>query len=225
MERGVVAVSSPRKNSAGKKALMVMLLGVILMSLGNLLWGDGFALRTTDQKGYHKYKKGEFKQASKLFSDPMWRGISYAKAGDFEEAANVFSGIQTQAGHYNYGNALVMLGKYAAAIEAYDKALALGPNEDAKTNRAIAEARMKALDFEGGNMTDGKIGSDGITFEKGKGSPQEDAGEEVVQGAALDDAQMREVWLRKVQTKPADFLKVKFMYQDAAASTEGGKNE
>ncbi|MFC4992405.1 hypothetical protein [Rubritalea tangerina] len=44
---------------------------------------------------------------------------------------------------------------------------------------------------------------------------------EVVEGGKLSDAEMREVWLRKVQTKPADFLKVKFMYQDARKGGEG----
>lgn len=222
MEKGVESMSAEAKKIPTKKPLIVLAAGVGLLCVGNFLWGDGFALRTMDQKAYASYQKGDFQQAAEQFSDPNWRGIAYAKAGDFEEAANVFSGIQTVQGFYNHGNALVMLGKYSAAIEVYDKALALGPNEDAKTNRAIAEARMKALDFEGGNMTDGKIGSDGITFEKGKGAPNEDAGEEVVQGGDLNDAQMREVWLRKVQTQPADFLKVKFMYQDAATSTEGG---
>ncbi|MGJ8672775.1 tetratricopeptide repeat protein [Rubritalea sp.] len=201
------------------------LVGAVLLCLGNLIWGDGFALRTADQKGYGQYKKGEYEQATEQFSSPMWRGLSLARAANFKESANVFSGIQTAEGFYNYGTSLVMLGKYSAAIEAYDKALALGPSEDASTNRAIAEARMKALDFEGGNMTDGMIGSDGITFDKGKGPPKEDAGEEVVQGGKLNDAQMREVWLRKVQTKPADFLKVKFMYQNAEPKAEGGTNE
>ncbi|MFC5050772.1 tetratricopeptide repeat protein [Rubritalea spongiae] len=218
-------MSGDRKKFAGKWFSMVLLLGVVLLCLGNVILGNGFALRTADQKGYAAYKKENFKGAAEKFAEPMWKGISCAKAGDYEEAANVFSGIQTADGFYNYGNSLVMLGKYSAAIEVYDKAIALGPNEDAEVNRRIAEARMKALEFEGGNMTGGKMGADGITFEKGKGPASEDAGEETVQGAKMDDAQMREVWLRKVQTKPADFLKVKFMYQDAAAEPEGDTNE
>ncbi|WP_169334358.1 tetratricopeptide repeat protein [Rubritalea marina] len=189
----------------------------------NLLLGNGFALRTADQGAYADFEKENYQEAAEGFADAQWRGAAYFRAGAFKEAANVFSGIQSAEGYYNYGNSLVMLGKYQAAIEAYDRALAAGPDADASRNRSIAEARMKALDFEGGNMTDGKIGADGITFEQGKGSSEQDAGEEVVQGAQLDDAQMREVWLRKVQTKPADFLKVKFMYQDAARQEKGGQ--
>lgn len=204
----------------GKLEVRSAVVGAVVLTILYVIWGNGFALRTSDQKAYGDFKEAKYAEAAEQFSDPLWRGVSLYRAGDFEAAANVFSGVQSADGFYNYGNSLVMLGKYVAAIEAYDKALALGENPDASTNRAIAEARMKALDFDGGNMTDGKIGSDGITFEKGKGAPKEDAGEEVVQGGELNDAQMREIWLRKVQTKPADFLKVKFMYQDAAPKND-----
>lgn len=206
-----------------RSSYKVALAGAILLTVVYALYGGGFALRTADQRAYASYKKESYVAAAEQFSDSMWRGVSYFKQGDFKKAAAVFSGIQSADGFYNHGNSLVMLGKYADAISSYDRALALGPHADAEFNRTIAKDRMDALDFEGGNMTDGKIGSDGITFEKGTSS--EDAGEEVVEGAKLDDAQMREVWLRKVQTKPADFLKSKFMYQDAVKSQPGGEGE
>ena len=212
-----------RKKEKGKSLYQYALAGAILLTVVYALYGGGFALRTADQRAYTSYKKESYVAAAEQFSDPMWRGVSYFKQGDFKKSAAVFSGIQSADGFYNHGNALVMLGKYADAILSYDKALALGSHADAELNRTIARARMDALDFEGGNMTDGKIGSDGITFEKGTSS--EDAGEEVVEGGKLDDAQMREVWLRKVQTKPADFLKSKFMYQDAVKSQQGGEGE
>ncbi|MFD2158738.1 tol-pal system YbgF family protein [Rubritalea tangerina] len=148
----------------------------------HLFFGGGFALRTADQKAYAAFHGGEYVRAAEGFADPMWRGVAYFKAGDFKQAAKVFSGIRTAEGHYNHGNALMMLGKYDGAIGSYDNAISMGAGEDAKVNRAIAEARKKALDFDGGNMTDGKIGSDGITFEQGNNDPSEDAGEEVVEG-------------------------------------------
>lgn len=201
----------------------IAVVGALILTVAYGIWGDGFALRTADQKAYSEYQKGSYVQAAEQFSDPMWRGVCYFKEGDFKKAVSVFSGIQSAEGFYNHGNSLVMLGKYADAITSYDKALALGPHDDAEFNRMVAKTRMEALDFEGGNMTDGKIGSDGITFEKGTSS--DDAGEEVVEGGPLDDAQMREVWLRKVQTKPADFLKSKFMYQEAVKPQQGGESE
>ena len=75
-------------------------------------------------------------------------------------------------------------------------------------------------------MTDGKLegNTNEIVFDKGKGA-QEAADEVEVDGGGMDDTRVREVWLRKVQTKPADFLKSKFMYQNSVKSQQGGKDE
>lgn len=215
-----------RKKGKGKRLYSVMLGGAVILTTDYAIWGDGFALRTADQKAYAEYESGSYLDAAEQFSDPMWRGVSSFKEGDFKKAVSVFSGIQSAEGFYNHGNSLVMLGKYADAIASYDKALALGPHENAKFNRMVAKTRMEALDFEGGNMTDGKLegNTNDIVFDKGKGS-QEEAEEVQVEGGIPDDAQMREVWLRKVQTKPADFLKSKFMYQEALTPQQGGEGE
>ena len=44
-------------------------------------------------------------------------------------------------------------------------------------------------------------------------------------GEKLSDEELREVWLRQVQTKPADFLRAKFAYQHAMrqAKPEGSE--
>ena len=39
----------------------------------------------------------------------------------------------------------------------------------------------------------------------------------------LSDSEMQALWLRRVQTKPADFLKAKFAYQLSAREQEGGE--
>jgi Ca-activated chloride channel family protein len=67
-------------------------------------------------------------------------------------------------------------------------------------------------------MGDQKLGADDITFDKGQ---NRDGQETEAEGEPqLSDAEMQALWLRRVQTKPADFLKAKFAYQlatDAAA--------
>lgn len=63
-------------------------------------------------------------------------------------------------------------------------------------------------------MTGGKLGADEIVFGKGKSDPAAD--EEVVEGSQeLSDSEYQSLWLRNVQTKPADFLRSKFAYQHA----------
>ncbi len=215
-----------RKKGKGKSPHTYAVAGALVLTISYSIWGDGFSLRTADQKAYALYSDGQYEQATEQFSDPMWRGVSAFKQGDFKKAASVFSGIQSAEGFYNHGNSLAMLGKYADAIVSYDKALALGPHADAEFNRLVAKTTMEALDFDGGNMTDGKLegNTNDIVFDKGKGS-QEEAEEVEVDGGPVDDARMREVWLRKVQTKPANFLKSKFMYQDSVKPQQGGEDE
>ena len=63
-------------------------------------------------------------------------------------------------------------------------------------------------------MTGGKLGADEIVFDQGKPSPS--AGEEPVEGGKeTTDAELRSIWLRQVQTRPADFLRAKFAQQYA----------
>ncbi|HIE98204.1 MAG: hypothetical protein ABGZ53_25045 [Fuerstiella sp.] len=42
-------------------------------------------------------------------------------------------------------------------------------------------------------------------------------------GQPLSDSAMQALWLRRVQTKPADFLKAKFAYQLATGDQKGGE--
>ena len=64
------------------------------------------------------------------------------------------------------------------------------------------------------------MSADEIVFEKGK--PPLSAGEEQVEGGSeATDAELRSIWLRQVQTKPADFLRAKFAQQYATRKSGG----
>lgn len=174
-------------------------------------------LLTADQRGQLLYRKGDFAGAAETFTDPRRRGAALFRTGDFKQAAALFSGFDTAEGAYNHGNALVMQGLYEDAIPRYQRALQLRPGwSDAEINLAIAQEGAERLKKTGGDMTGGQMGADEITFTKGD-PPQPDAGEEVVETPIpLDEASKRALWLRKVQTQPADFLRSKFAYQAAA---------
>ncbi len=194
-----------------------------LITLAVLAAGYGFVsgeltVLTPDQKGYALFEKGRFKEAAEQFNDPMWQGAAYFEAGQFDKAAGFFAGYDSADAAFNQGNSLVMLGKYEDAIERYERALELRPDwSNASTNLAIAKARAERVKKEGSDMTGGRLGADEIVFTKGKSTA--DAGEEEVEGGQkLSDAEMRAMWLRNVQTKPADFLRAKFAYQQAMSS-------
>lgn len=187
-------------------------LGVVALGL-LLLTSDG--LRTPDQKGYALYSKLEYENASEIFTDSYWRAIALYRDGKFKEAGGIFAGFDTAEGAFNHGNALLFQGNYNEAAERYERALELRPGwEDATINRDIARARAAALDFEGANMTDGKIGADDFVINNNPSQNQSDNDQtETVESTQMSDAELRAVWLRQVQTNPADFLRSKFSYQ------------
>ncbi len=170
---------------------------------------------TPDQQGARLMRAGEYSRAAELFSDPYRRGEALYRDGQFEKAASAFAQINTAAGHFNRANALVMLGKYQEAVMAYDRALEIEPGwSAAEENREIARLRAERLETEGGDMTGGMLGADDISIDTGgknESSKQEPI--DMADGPPLSDTAMRELWLRRIQTKPADFLRSKFAYQ------------
>ncbi|MCB9769393.1 MAG: tetratricopeptide repeat protein [Candidatus Omnitrophica bacterium] len=174
---------------------------------------------TPDQKGQVLMNRGEFKKAAEIFRDPYRRGVAWFRAGEFEKAEQDFARIATPQAEYNRGNCLVMRGKYDQAVERYDRALKLKPEfEDAKKNRAIAVARSKLINKKGGDAGDQRLGADKIVFDKDKKSGGQKT--EIQKNQLMSAAAMQAMWLRKVQTKPEDFLRAKFAYQEANPESE-----
>lgn len=205
-----------------KRLVLTGVLGLLVVAISYGFISGNISLLTNDQRGYYYYQAGLYEDASRHFTDSMWRGAALFRGGKFEEAAGVFSGYDTPQAAFNHGNSLVMLGKYTEAVERYERALQLKPNwEAAENNREIARGRAQMLKKEGGEMTGGKLGADEIVFSKTK-SNREEGENEVVEGQQMSDMELRTMWLRNVQTKPADFLRAKFSYQVAMQESFAG---
>lgn len=167
---------------------------------------------TPDQQGQRLMDCGEFAPAAETFREPMRIGVAWFRAGEFEKAEQAFARVGSPESEYNRGNCLMMLGKYEAAVKRFDVALAERPEwNDAIVNRDIAAARAKMLEAKGGDMGDQKIGADEIRFDKNKPAGGEDT--QVSSEQVISDSTMQALWLRRVQTKPAEFLKAKFAFQ------------
>ena len=171
---------------------------------------------TADQQGDRLMAQGDFSDAADRYDDPTRRGVAYYRDGRFEEAASDFARVDDALSAYNRGNALIMLGKYDDAILSFDRALQFEPQwEAAQENRAVAVARRDKLkppaDDAGG--TGGQLGADEIVFDDRAKNASQSEEVEVGAGEQLGDESLRELWLQRVQTKPADFLRVKFSYQ------------
>jgi len=203
----------------------VFALASAVIVVGVFLLGTGVVpILTPDQQAWREYERGEYEQAAEHFSDPMWAGVALFKQSEFERSGGVFAGFDTADSAFNQGNALVMQGKYTEAAGRYARALELRPEwSDAIINRDIALGRAERLKQEGGDMTGGMLGADDIVFTTGK-SPS--AEEEQTDGEQkMSDEEIRAVWLRQVQTKPADFLAAKFAYQHAMRPTADNQQQ
>ena len=167
---------------------------------------------TPDQQADRLFRERKYHEAAEAYTDPFRQGTAHYRAGDFKAAAESFARDGSPEGTYGRGNALILLGKYDDAIKSYDRALSLRPGwKDAEDNRAVAVVRRDRMKFQGGDATGGEEKPDAIVFEKGKNKAGDTV--QVDGGEPLSDDQLRSLWLRRVQTKPADFLRAKFAFQ------------
>ncbi len=212
---------------------IVILLMTQIPSARAFEWADLWF--TPDQQGQRLMDRGEYKQAAGKFTTPEKIGAALFLAGEFENAATVLGRSGSAEATYNRGNANIMLGQYEVAIEAYQNALSKRPGwREAEQNLQIAILRKQALappdDDYGG--TGGQLEADEIVFDQ-TGRVNKSSSEQVIDAAEQQKGEdaMRAMWLRKVETRPADFLAARFNYQLAtrevasAESSEANSDE
>jgi len=188
-------------------------------------WSDFWF--TPDQQGQRLMQQGKYQQAAGKFTTPERIGTALFMAGEYESAASVLGRSGSAEANYNRGNALIMLGQYEMAIEAYQNALYKRPGwQQAEQNLQIAILRKQALappeDDYGG--TGGQLEADEIVFDD-TGRVNKSSSEQIIDAAdqQMGEDAMRAMWLRKVETRPADFLAVRFNYQ--LAKQESASND
>lgn len=189
----------------------VAILGAGLRTGWNALW------LYPDQRGRVLLARNAPADAAEAFRDPLWRGVALYRAGDFKQASQAFAARDTAIGAFDQGNALVMLGQYEDAMKRYDRALALRPGwPEASRNREIARIRAERRKTRGGetDQTDSK--PDEIVYDKDRKGGEDTT---IEQASPMSDEAVRALWLKRVQTQPADFLRAKFAYQLGAGST------
>ncbi|MCK0198549.1 tetratricopeptide repeat protein [Ancylobacter sp. 6x-1] len=198
---------------------------VLVAALGIGVWRVGWERlwASPDQRGRYFAERGRWTDAGAVFADPLWRGVAQFRADDFKAAEANFAGIDTAEGAYNQANALVLLGKYEDAVKRYAHALELRPGwKEAQANQHIAELRAARLKSPGADAGDQREGADQIVYDKDARNPE---GQETkATGAPMDDAAARALWLKRVHTEPADFLRARFTFQlqqQAPASKQG----
>ncbi|RSL14614.1 Ca-activated chloride channel family protein [Edaphobacter aggregans] len=169
---------------------------------------------THDQQGCYYFERGDYQKAAEKFEDPLWRGLALARAGDYESALNAFALSDSPEAWYNQGNALAHTGKYPEAIQAYQQALARRhPWPEAQENLTLVQSlipKAKNKDKDKDQQeTAPDLPPDQMKFdEKGQKGKK-------TQQVKLDPKKMADIWMRNIQTSPAEFLRRRFAIQAA----------
>jgi len=175
---------------------------------------------TPDQQGRYYFEKRNLAVAAERFQDPLWKGIAYYRSKNFEAAIEQFTRVDTSEGYFNLGDAYAHLGQLDQAVASYELALRRKPEYvAAKENRDLVQSliqkkKSKEKEEEPPDGKEPTYNPDEIKFdEKGKKGKK---GE--IDQAELSAEQIQQVWMRRLQTTPSDFLRLKF-----AAQTEEPK--
>lgn len=191
--------------------LLVVALGVSALGVATAMVGWSSLWSTPDQRGQRLFEAGLYDKAAHTFANPMWIGAAQFRNGDFKAAAETFGGLDTAEAAFDQGNALLMSGRYQDAMARYDRALALRPGwPDAAANRELARLRGERIAGKGADAGDQREGADKIVFDRDK---KEQGGQDTQTVAEMSDSAARALWLQRIEPRPADFLRSRFLYQ------------
>ncbi len=165
---------------------------------------------TPDQQGRLAFQRGDYALAAERFVDPMWRGTALYRAGRYEDAIQAFARVDTAESFYDQGNALARLGKFAEAVASYDEALKRRPDfREATANRELVRTLIPPEKKDEQQEEAPDMKPDDVKFdEKGKKGKA---------GRVELGTQTAEMWMRALQTTPAQLLQRKFAIQAQGA--------
>lgn len=215
-----------KKKKALKIGILLAAIACTAAGLGlELFFTGGSFIRlwlTPDQQGRYYFEKGDLKAAAKAFENPLWKGIACYKANDFSAAVSQFARVDTPEGYFNLGDAYAHLGKLEQAAAGFNQALRQRPDfKLAKENLDLIQSliqREKAKKKKNQPEDQEEIfDPDKVKFDKtGK------KGKKVrMDRADLTAEQIQQLWMRRLQTTPSEFLRMKFAVQVQDHETSG----
>ncbi len=130
---------------AFRRGLLVCLLVVPILAAPQTSYAFGWddLWNTADQQAAKAMSEGDMDKAQETFTDPQWKASAAYRNEDYETAEQLYNSA-TATDLYNRGNALAKAGKMEEAIQSYEEALRLSPdNDDAKFNKELVEKLLQ----------------------------------------------------------------------------------
>jgi Ca-activated chloride channel homolog len=99
---------------------------------------------TKDQQAQEAYNNQQYEKAAELFENPDWKAAAHYKSGAYDKVLETLKNNTSANGLYNQGNALAQSGQLKEALDAYNKALKINPNEsDTLFNKDLVEKELE----------------------------------------------------------------------------------
>ena len=197
---------------------------------------DGVAdwFLTPDQQGRLAFERKQFERAADLFTDPLWRGYALYKDGQYEEAVTVLDRVETAQAAFIQGMAHLKSRGYRDGVRSFELALARDPDyPGAAENLAQAQIIVEYVEATREASDTGEergAGADDIVFdnEANRGAETQIEVEEDGAGGGLLTADQ---WMRTVDTRTSDFLRLRFALElsqggaEAATDTDADEED
>lgn len=136
-------------------------------------WNDLWL--TKDQQAQRKLEQGAAADAAELFENPEWRAVAQYRAEDYRASAAQFAEREDARSLYNLGNALARQGEFESALDAYEQALAVDPDDvDAVYNRDLIKAMLDQQQQQEGEQQESDQQGEGEQSD-GEGESQQDS--------------------------------------------------
>ena len=143
-----------------------------------------------DQQALRKLEAGDASAAAALFENRDWQAVADYRAGDYAGSASVFEEEKDARNLYNLGNALAFQGELDAAIESYEQALEIEPdNEDAAYNLDLVRKLRDQQEQEQQNEGDDQQSSDSNQGDGEQSDSDSEADQQGADGQSQSDSE------------------------------------
>lgn len=185
---------------------------------------------TPDQQGALWFNKGEFAKAAAAYHSVLNKGIAYYYGGEYKLAHSAFMQVQTDLGAYYAASALARQREYIAArklLRTLAKKQDIAPDlkADIEHNLKVIQGLIDEINQASASQAN-SMGDQETSIELPDDQPQtaEGADEQTSQDKMqsqnltaeqmLGDPKLAEVWLKRVEANPEQFLRAKFQLQN-----------